>query len=61
MLSSQVYIDIIGNVTPNLLVLNTRRSDYKLFDIFPSKHNSETKQRFYIVITGEFSLIKISI
>ena len=60
MSSSQIYIDVVENVTPNRLVLNTRRSDINVFT-FPSKDNNETKSHAYIGLTGEFSLVKISV
>ena len=55
MSSSQIYIDIIGNV-----MLNTEHSDIN-FLTFPSKDHSKMKGHVCIIIMGEFSLAKITV
>ena len=57
---SQIYIGIIEKFMPNRLVPDIRRSDIN-FLTFSSKDNSETKGYVCIVLTGEFSLVNISV
>ena len=45
---------------PNQLMLNTRHSNVNFLK-FSSIDNSETEGHIYIVIMGEFSLVKISV
>ena len=56
MSSTQINIDIIGNFTPNRLVLNTRHSNINFFTF--STNDNKTKGHVYIIIKSKFSSVK---